>query len=1603
MGLLALAPVWIAARPTLTRFTFRMAMISKIFRTVAPVVAGIVSLSLVTPASLAAQSAISPVANRLTQPVDESSRVTLKGTVHPFANAANDRGAAPDSIPLDRLQIVLQRSAVQESALQQLIHDEHTPGTASYHKWLTPAQFGQQFGPSDQDVATLSSWLESKGFNVKGVNPGKQTLEISGNVAQFRSAFRSQIHKYTVNGETHYANATDPQVPAALAPVFGGFVSLNNFRPHRMSHVLGQATYDPKTDKATPQWTYGTGNQVQFVLAPGDFGVQYDLPPASSGNDGTGQTIAIINDSNINIDLVNQFRTLFNLPANPPQVIISGNDPGVDGINDPDGPNGDSNEAYLDVEWSGAVAPKATIDLVIGADTALETGLFLAAEDAVYNNLAPVMSVSFGVGCEANLGNSNQFLNALWEQAAAQGITVMVSTGDSGSAGCDDTGSPYYAVGGAAVSGLASTPWNVAVGGTDFFYSDYATGGASISNYWNTTASPTPSTSIKGVIPEQPWNDSQYGLNIFSVYSANNPVTSIAGAGGGASTVYPKPAWQSGTGVPADSHRDIPDVSLFAANGLNASFYPICYADGDCQPASGTNLIQITGIGGTSASSPAFAGIMALVNQKYGRQGQANFILYPLAKQFPAAFHDVTHGNNSVPCNITNAGGIAPLDCITVSNPLTVTDPTFGTATEGQIGTGTTPDFNATAGFDLASGLGTVDANVLISDWGSVQLTSSTVSLTSPSAGASFTHGQSVTFTGTVAASGGSPTPTGNVAIETDSTESGQQGQGFPGLFQNAASSSTFALSSGSFNGSLTTLPGGTYNVWASYSGDGTNAAALSGKTQITVSSESSGIYLAVDDVATGRNSSGPALTSGATVPYGAQLILSAEVTPSSELTAFTNCQTGTTACPPPFTIPTGTVAFSDGATAINTAVINSEGDAEFNAPFGVGSHSVTANYSGDSSYKSSTSSAITFTVAQETPTMSIFESLQTQSGALIGGQQNVLTIQLENTVNNANEATFRVGYSNPIAAPTGTVTITGLPGGTQTATLAAGVDPQNLDVVAIGTITLPSTAAAGNYSVTVSYPGDANYTAVSGSQTITIQNVGGVASTTTASISGSISPTTTLTISGTVTGKAGDPAPTNANGGVEIYSSGFALTVPLTTGTGDSSTFSATFDSRGLLQGTNAITVQFLGDNTYAPSAITLTPAISNPLSDFSMVPNATIVPVTVGTAATDTIQLAPVNGFSNSVSFTCTASSGITCSLNPTSYTFSGGASTSTLTLNASTSAINGANNILITGVDSTGKYVHTLSIQADVAGATAPVAGFTLNASPAALTFAPGATTGNTAGLSVTPSNGFTGDVALTASVTGPSGATSLPTVSFSPTPLDITGQGAISSILTFATTSSTTTGSYTVTVTGTSGSITETATFNLTIGVLAAPNFALASGGAITISSPGATTGNTTSISVTPSGGFTGAVNFTCAVTTSPSGATDSPTCSAPAANVTGTGAVSSTLTVSTTAGTTAAVHHPLDKFFAAGGGIVVAGLFLFGIPARRRNWRSILAILLFAGLVGVGIGCGGSSHNNGGGGTTTGGTTTGAYVLTVTGTDAATGKITATTTVNVTVN
>jgi hypothetical protein len=1556
----------------------------------------VLAILVISVSSAIGQSAAPAV--RILEPIDERQLVTLGGTVHPLANAKNDRGPEPDSTPLGRIHLMLKRSASQQAALDQLVGQLHTSGHRNYHKWLTPDQFGKQFGPSDQDIAAVETWLTGHGFSVAGALPGKQVIEFSGNVGQFRSAFHAQIHNYQVNGESHLANATDPKIPAAIAPVVGGFVSLNNFHTKNQAKLLGKAQYDRTTGRAIGDWTLGTSPVPDFVLAPKDFAVEYDLNPlysASPAVNGSGQTIAIINDSNININLVNQFRSLFSLPANPPQVIIDGNDPGVDGINNPGGPNGDSIEAYLDVEWAGAVAPNATIDLVIGADTELQNGLSLAAEHAVFANLAPVVSISFG-SCERDLESSNGFWNNLWEQAAAQGTTVMVSAGDSGSAGCDNDDTQYYAVQGQNVNGIASTPFNVAVGGTDFYYSFWNSSPVTLSSfspYWNTSPQPAPAASLLGYLSEQPWNDSQFGDDLSQAYiNSGGSATSIAAGSGGASNAascssgfsgistapctgtlsgYSKPSWQVGTGVPADQVRDLPDVSLFASNGANFSFYPLCAQDGDCQPATGANIVQISGVGGTSASSPSFAGMMALVNQKYGPQGQANYVLYPLATQYPAAFHDVTIGTNTVPCAL-NASGIAAVDCIISPSGLTfaINDPTFGTATEGEVGTETTVDYNAVTGYDLASGLGSIDANQMVADWAKVKFDSTTTTLSvTPS---SFPHGTAPTISGTVTGTG---TPAGDVALLTNSTEAVQQARTF------------FTLSGGSYSSNtLNSLPGGSYNVWTQYGGDGTNGMSTSTPVQVTVTPENSVLELSViDENALNPISLGPQFIYGTT-----PLILDAKPLPASQPTCSSNC--------PAVQPPTGTVVFADGGTPINTAVLNSEGDAEYSPQFtfNAGSHSITASYSGDNSYNASSTSAITFTIFGATPTMNVTGSAG--NAGVPAGETSTLSIAVEARANGA--------------SPTGTVSIMGAPAGIPTiVTLVPGVDPVTGTHVGQATVNFPATLQPGFLSLELTYTPDSasslNYGPTSNSYSMEIVPALAIATTTSATASSSsTSPDQQVTVTGTVTASSG-AAPTGSVyflfpavlDGIFADVSQSSQVATLVAGSLSSSTYSMTFNSSSLPQGTNQVTVQYAGSSTDNPSTAVVT--IGNSLADFSLIANTAIIPVAAGSSSNLVVNLQSTNGFTGAVSLTCNAT-GVTCTIPSSQTLTSGGGSSVTLQIGATSSLANGNYNVQVTGKDPTMEFVHTLGIQAVVAGSQATSPSFVLGNS-GNITVAAGATTANTSLVSVIPSNGFTGTVDLACSVAPQAGASNAVACSV-PTSVDLTGAAAVTATLTAASSSSTTTGAYALTVTGTSAAITQTTTVDVTVNPAAPAIYALTNSANISLS-PGATTGNTATITVTPSNGFTGTVALACAFTsnavTNPATCSLSPT----SVDITTSGALTSTLTINTT-GATSAEKQVNKLFWPSTSGAAVAFLLFLLTPRRRPHWLGMLGLLVvFAGL--SGMGCGGSGGNggsvagsNGGGGAGTGagntGTTAGSYTVTVTGTSGSASQMTAVT-------
>lgn len=690
---------------------------------------------------MAAQSGMaqSSATRLVTQAVDDSKTVVLRGNVYPLARPEFDQGLAPASLPMNRMLLILKRSPAQEQELNAFLAAQLDKSSPDYHQWLTPEQFGERFGASQDDIAQVSSWLQSHGFQIDGASHGRGVIEFSGNAGQVQEAFHTSIHTYRINNESRFANATDPSIPEALTPAVAGVLSLHNFPRHPMSRYAGtfrKAANSSKAEPLNPQFTFpggcfGSGTSC-FALGPTDLATIYNITPLwNAGITGTGVTIAVVGDSNITVSDVNSFRTLFGLPSNPPTVTLVGTDPGVQSCTD----NGDECEAVIDTEWSGAVAKGAAINLYIARSEATFGG-DLAAQNVIDNNLAPIMSESFGA-CEAVLGagtpteiGTNAFYNALWQQGASEGITIIVSTGDNGSAACDQDnqaapGQPAVAQPvrhGLAVNGIASTPFNVAVGGTDFNQI------TDTSTFWNASNGSSTGASAKGYIPETTWNDSctntAYGAD-FQGFSTNTETNcndaadaqtiGPIGGSGGVSTIYAKPSWQTGTGVPADGKRDLPDVSMFAGDGLAGTFYIVCESDLNPSNAacslSANNFSDFAGFGGTSVSAQTFAGVMALINQKAGRQGNVNPTLYALAAKQNASncnsgnpastcvFNDVTVGTNSAPCVFNTSP-----NC---------------TRTNSSDANGSLTGFNAGVGYDLATGLGSMNVANLVNSFSS--------------------------------------------------------------------------------------------------------------------------------------------------------------------------------------------------------------------------------------------------------------------------------------------------------------------------------------------------------------------------------------------------------------------------------------------------------------------------------------------------------------------------------------------------------------------------------------------------------------------------------------------------------------------------------------------------------------------------------------------------------------------------------------------------------------------------------------------------------------------------------------------------------------------
>jgi len=646
--------------------------------------------------------------NRILEPINNDQRVVLSGQRHPMAKPEYSIGKAAPDLQMERMVLVLGTDPAQDAALEELIRAQHDPGSPYYHHWLTPAQFGKRFGISQSDIDQVVNWLQRFGMDVEEIPISHRALVFSGTAAQVESAFHTSIHRYLVKGVTHKANASDPEIPRALAPVVRGVVALHDFRS-APAHVVA------------PDYTAANG---AHFLMPQDWVTIYDVGPLyAQGLDGTGQNIAVLGRVDVALSDVRTFRTNASLPPNDPQMIINGPDPGFPWCDD-------ELESAMDVEWAGAIAKNANIKFVTSQST-MTDGITLSAQYAVNNNVAPVVSLSYGL-CEAALGSAgNAFWNSTWAQAAAQGMTVFVSSGDGGAAGCDSP-DQTAATHGRGVNGLCSSPFSTCVGGTQF--DDAYNSG----QYWSTTNGAGQSSALS-YIPELAWNESGWSGGLWA-------------GGGGASIVYSKPGWQAAPGVPADGMRDVPDVALH----------------GSIQDAY---VVQIQGqtfyASGTSAAAPSLASVMALVTEHAGAaQGNANPVFYALANQQlsasgAAVFHDVTGGNNSVP-------GVA--------------------------------GFNAGTGYDEATGLGSVDASLLVNHWSDGSTLNFT--LTPNVSSVSVAPGSSSSATLTITPQGGFSAP---VTLSASGTPTGVSVQfSSSAATASAPVTATFTASTGAVAGSST-------------------------------------------------------------------------------------------------------------------------------------------------------------------------------------------------------------------------------------------------------------------------------------------------------------------------------------------------------------------------------------------------------------------------------------------------------------------------------------------------------------------------------------------------------------------------------------------------------------------------------------------------------------------------------------------------------------------------------------------------------------------------------------------------------------------------------
>jgi subtilase family serine protease len=853
--------------------------------------------------------------------------------------------------------LLLEPPAAKRQALDAELVNQQKPGSPAFHRWLTPTAFAAAYGNSAADVATLSSWLSSQGFQVAPLPAGRGWIEFSGTVSQVELAFHTRVKAVSTPAGMRPVLSAMITVPAALQPLVHGLVSLDG-----AISTPALTRTQPVTSTVVELAAQTSLSQAEAVTPQLMAGLLHLDALKAAGTTGAGETIAIATRSSVRSQDVAAFRSAFGLQASPVSVVPDGPDPGV---------TADAATATMAASWAGAAAPGAQVLLVPAATTAATDGLDLSLAAIVDQALAHTVVVGYST-CEAVLSETHQaFYAALYRQAAAEGIAVIAAAGDSGPAACHAAGSDAPVSSGYAVNALASTPWNTAVG-------------------------------VAAFGPASP--------SALAAWSPVNMADPAYAGGGGSSTLYSAPAWQPAIAATPSaseaSSRSLPDVALPTAldSVLN---HGLAFCLSGPTAETGCTVVRA---GGSSAATAIFSGIGALVAGKYGPQGNLAPNLYALSK-YDGIFDDVQQGSAQLPC---------------VSG-------TSGCGATGQIG------FTAAAGYDLATGLGSVDAQTLVTEWARpFQIGTGLVTVNNTiTPSQTINPSGSVVLSANVTAQGVGPAPTGDVAFYDES---------------NSSVVAVVALTpgSGTLSSASTTATGvlsvGGHPIQAQYSGD-ENYAAASDPIPIVIEVEPSPTTTVVTPA---TNSPTP----GGTVSVSATI---------SSLTAGTGALS-----------PTGTVDFRMDGVSQGTQPVTagtpvgagtlSTASATMTVPYTAGNHNIVGFYSGDSNYNNSTSQAAVINVPPSAPTVIITPA----NASPVAGS----TLLINATI---------AAPSGSTVSPTGTMTFS-LDG---TAVGTEAVKPGTPSTSSI-TIAVPS---VGSHNLQGTYNGDTNYTATP-SAVVTI-NVG--------------------------------------------------------------------------------------------------------------------------------------------------------------------------------------------------------------------------------------------------------------------------------------------------------------------------------------------------------------------------------------------------------------------------------------------------------------------------------------------------------------------------------